>query len=176
MSKQTILVFCSHSDDQILGPGGTLAKYSKEGNFIYTIILSYGEASLAWLKPEIAIQTRVKEAKKADKIIGGKGVYFLGLKEGRFIEEIKEKNLAKQIEKIIKEKKPDKIFTHSSEDPHPDHRAANKILLDILDKIKYKASKDVLSAKRIVNSKHFIHINSVIENEEQIQLSIKVSG
>ncbi len=40
-----------------------------------------------------------------------------------------------------------------------------------LDKIKYKASKDVLSAKRIANSKHFLHINSVIDNEEQIQLS-----
>jgi len=40
-----------------------------------------------------------------------------------------------------------------------------------LDKIKYKASKDILSAKRIVNSEHFFHINSVIEKEEQILLS-----
>ncbi len=40
-----------------------------------------------------------------------------------------------------------------------------------LDKIKYKANEDILSAKRIVNSEHFIHINSVIENEEQIHLS-----
>ena len=144
MPKQEyILVFCAHSDDQILGPGGTLAKYAKQGKSIYTIILSYGEASLAWLKPEIAIQTRVKEAKKADKIIGGKGIYFLGLKEGRFLSEIKEKELEKNIKKIIKEKKPSKIFTHSNEDPHPDHRAANKIILNILDKMKYKC--DVFS-------------------------------
>ncbi len=40
-----------------------------------------------------------------------------------------------------------------------------------LNKITYKASKDILSAKRIVNSEHFIHINSVIESEEQIDLS-----
>ncbi|MEE9379244.1 MAG: DEAD/DEAH box helicase [Candidatus Lokiarchaeia archaeon] len=40
-----------------------------------------------------------------------------------------------------------------------------------LNRIKYKASKDILSAKRIVNSEHFIHINSVIESEEQINLS-----
>jgi len=138
MPSQNILVFCAHSDDQILGPGGTLAKYAKQGKSIYTIIFSYGEKSLAWLKPEIAIQTRVKEAKKADKIIGGKGVYFLGLKEGRFLKEVKQKELEKRIQKIIKEKKPEKIFTHSSEDPHPDHRAANKILLDILNKVKYK--------------------------------------
>lgn len=40
-----------------------------------------------------------------------------------------------------------------------------------LNKIKYKASKDILSAKRIVNSEHFIHVNSVIESEEQANLS-----
>ncbi|UCD01435.1 MAG: DEAD/DEAH box helicase [Promethearchaeota archaeon] len=40
-----------------------------------------------------------------------------------------------------------------------------------LDRIKYKASKEGLSAKRIVNSEHFSHINSVIESEEQNNLS-----
>ena len=40
-----------------------------------------------------------------------------------------------------------------------------------LDKIKYKASMDILSAKRIANSKHFNHINSVIENTTQPDLS-----
>ena len=40
-----------------------------------------------------------------------------------------------------------------------------------LSRIIYKASKDILSAKRIVNSEHFIHINSVIENEDQENLS-----
>ncbi len=40
-----------------------------------------------------------------------------------------------------------------------------------LDKIKYKASKDNLSAKRIANSKHFSHINSVIEGTTQPELS-----
>ncbi|TET61599.1 MAG: DEAD/DEAH box helicase [Promethearchaeota archaeon] len=40
-----------------------------------------------------------------------------------------------------------------------------------LDRIKYKASKDILSAKRIINSEHFNHINSIIESEEQINFS-----
>ncbi|MFX1417983.1 MAG: DEAD/DEAH box helicase [Promethearchaeota archaeon] len=40
-----------------------------------------------------------------------------------------------------------------------------------LDKISYKASKDILSAKRITNSEHFTHINSVIESEEYNNLS-----
>ncbi|MFX1310817.1 MAG: DEAD/DEAH box helicase, partial [Promethearchaeota archaeon] len=40
-----------------------------------------------------------------------------------------------------------------------------------LDKIEYKATKDILSAKRIVKSEHFNHIRSVIESEEQKELS-----
>ncbi len=40
-----------------------------------------------------------------------------------------------------------------------------------LNRIKYKGSKDILSAKRIVNSENFNYINSVIESEEQITLS-----
>ena len=40
-----------------------------------------------------------------------------------------------------------------------------------LDRIKHKASKDIISAKRIVNSEHFNYINSVIENKEQESLS-----
>jgi superfamily II DNA/RNA helicase len=40
-----------------------------------------------------------------------------------------------------------------------------------LDKIKYKANKDILSAKRIVNSEHFIYVNSLIEKNENTELS-----
>ncbi len=40
-----------------------------------------------------------------------------------------------------------------------------------LDKIKYKANKDILSAKRIINSENYYYINTTIENKEQNILS-----
>jgi Fanconi anemia group M protein len=40
-----------------------------------------------------------------------------------------------------------------------------------LDKICYKANKDILSAKRIVKSEHFNYINSIIEREDNINLT-----
>ena len=133
--KNSVLVICAHSDDQIFGPGATLAKYAKEKHNIYTVILSYGENSLPWLKKEVAIKTRVKEAEQADKIIGGRGVVFCNLKENKFL---KQANTAENIIKnIIKARKPSKIFTHNPDDPHPDHRATYKIITNILEKIKY---------------------------------------
>jgi len=136
--KENVLVFCAHSDDQIFGPGATLASYAKEGKDIYTYIFSYGEASLLWLKRKVAVKTRVKEAKKADKIIGGRGVFFFGLKEGRFPDEIKTKRIVRRLAKIIREKRPGKIFTHSFNDPHPDHRIVYNAVMNAISDIKYK--------------------------------------
>lgn len=136
--KENILVFCAHSDDQVFGPGATLAKYAREGKDVYTYIFSYGEASLAWLKRKVAVKTRVKEARKADRIIGGKKVFFFGIREGRFVEDIKKKRMLKKIERVIEEKKPIKIFTHSLNDPHPDHRVVCNTIIDAVKKIGYK--------------------------------------
>ncbi len=137
-TEDNILVFCAHSDDQILGPGGTLAKYAREGKKIYTYVFSYGEKSHPWLKDKVTIEMRVKEAQKADKVIGGQGVVFFGLEEGRFFEHYKTLALNQKIVNIIKEKKPSKIFTHSTDDPHPDHRATAKIILSLLENIGYE--------------------------------------
>jgi len=141
--KESVFVICAHSDDQILGPGGTLAKYAKEGKEIFTIIFSYGEASHFWLKKKVSVEIRVKEAQNADKVIGGSGVIFFGLTEGKILEEVKDKKIKDKIKKLIKEKKPAKIFTHSADDAHDDHRAVYKTVMELTDEIKYKG--DLLS-------------------------------
>lgn len=138
MDKERILVLCAHSDDQILGPGGTLTKYAKEGKEIKTIIFSYGEGSHPHLKREVIVKRRVNEAQLADKIIGGNGVVFLGLKEGHFEKEIKERKIEAKLIRIIKDFKPHKIFTHSDEDQHPDHRYIINKVLEITDLMNYK--------------------------------------
>jgi LmbE family N-acetylglucosaminyl deacetylase len=136
--KEVILVFCAHSDDQVFGAGGTMAKYAKEGKEIHTVIFSFGESSHPWLREEITVEMRMKESEEANKIIGGKDVKFLGLKEGKFAEEFKEKNMFGVIHQLIPEMEPDKIFTHSSNDPHPDHKAVNKIVLEVVKNLKCK--------------------------------------
>jgi len=131
---EKVLVICAHNDDQIVGVGGTLAKYSKQGKNINTLIFSYGELSHPHLKPKVIIKTRVTESHKSDRIIGGAGVYYLGLKEGKFLAN---KNKVKsKIKAVIKQKKPSKIFTHSRDDPHPDHRAVFKIVNELINETK----------------------------------------
>ncbi|MEM4264040.1 MAG: PIG-L deacetylase family protein [Candidatus Woesearchaeota archaeon] len=134
--KETILAIGAHNDDPIFGAGGTLAKYAEEGKTIKTVIFSFGELSHPYLKPEVIIEQRVKEAIKADKIIGGKGVAYFGVKEGKFRQEIKQKNVEKRLLDIIKKEKPTKIFTHGANDAHPDHVAVYNLINDLVKKKK----------------------------------------
>lgn len=132
----TVLVFCAHSDDQVFGPGATLAKYAKEGRKVYTVIFSFGELTHPHMKESYTASVRVQESYKADKILGGSGVSFLGLKEGKFLED--PETTKEKIAAVIRDKKPSVIFTHSDEDMHPDHRAVYTAVLETVNDMHYK--------------------------------------
>lgn len=136
---KSIVVFVAHSDDQVIGVGGTMAKYAKKGYKVYTIVCSFGEESHPHLKRSEISKRRVKESQKANSILGCEKVIFLGLKAGRFLKDYSEKRWKKKIEKIILKISPDRIFTHSPYDLHFDHRAASKIILDVVDKMEFKS-------------------------------------
>lgn len=139
----TVLVICAHNDDSIVGAGGTLAKYARENKKIRTVVFSYGELINFAIKKELAIKRRVNESFDSDKVIGGGGITYLGITEGRFEEQSRRLDLKEKLRKIIKKEKPEKIFTHSVNDPHRDHKIVYKIILDL---IKEKAIKcDVYS-------------------------------
>jgi N-acetylglucosamine malate deacetylase 1 len=143
IQKPTVLLFSAHNDDHTLGAGGTIAKYSKEGYDVVVVIFSYGENSHAWLKKKESIKMRVLESKKSDKLLGIKKTYYFGLKEGFFSDNIEKNKVTTSIKRIIAVLKPTKIFTHSFDDPHPDHKTVYNTIIEILDKIKY--SCDVYS-------------------------------
>lgn len=129
---ETILALGAHNDDHLICAGGTFAKYAKEGKNVKSIIFSFGEKSHPHLKPEIIQEQRIEEAVEADKILGIKGTAFYGLCEGRFPEEFKEKNIKQKLRNILHKEKPVKIFTHSDDDIHPDHRAVSKLVLELV--------------------------------------------
>lgn len=135
---ENVLVLCAHPDDEVFGVGGTIAKYVREGIKVTSVIFSYGEKSLPWLKPEEVVKIRKRESLRAAKVIGTSNTIFLGLAEGKIR---KASNLVqKELKDIIKRINPDKIFTHSLDDPHADHRAVHKLVMLILKEVKYDGS------------------------------------
>lgn len=131
--RPAVIAFCAHNDDHLIGAGGTLAKYAREGAHVIIVIFSYGELTHPWLQEKVAIKMRVEESKKADRILGANRLYYFGLKEGNFLEEIQERKIKNRIKRIITIVQPTKIFTHSPDDPHPDHQAVYGTVTELVE-------------------------------------------
>jgi len=140
--KENIVVFGAHSDDFVIGAGGMIAKYAREGNKIVSIVFSYGESSHPWLKKKVIQKMRLNEALDASRMLGCK-TYVFDLKEFNFLEEYKTKELEPKILALLNKIKPAKIFTHSNEDPHPDHKAAHQLTLMIYEQLYSKPKPEL---------------------------------
>jgi LmbE family N-acetylglucosaminyl deacetylase len=135
--KEKIVVFSAHSDDFVIGAGGTIANYTTAGKKVLAIIFSYGELSHPWLKQKIVQKMRMKETQEAAKLLKCKSLFY-DLREGKFLEGYTEKNLKQTLLQLLEKEKPTKIFTHSHEDPHPDHKAVHEITLEVFNELKEK--------------------------------------
>jgi LmbE family N-acetylglucosaminyl deacetylase len=133
---KSVMVFCAHPDDEVLGVGGTIAKYAGEGIEVVTVIFSSGERSHPWMKKHVTVGARQKETEKAASILGIKKTINLGLKDGTLLKESKG-SIFEKIISIISEHNPDKIFTHAIDDPHLDHHAVYKIVTKAIQAMNY---------------------------------------
>lgn len=135
---KAILAVLAHPDDESFGTGGTLALYASKGYDTYYVCATRGEVGTVdeeHLKgfKDIA-ELRTVELTRAAKILGLKGVYFLGYRDSGMpgSEDNKHPNaqinhsideVAGKVVKYIRELKPDIVLTF---DPiggykHPDH-------------------------------------------------------
>jgi len=109
---RTILAVGAHPDDVELGCGGTLALHKLNGDRVYVLVLTRGEASGD-------AKVREEECRRAAEIIRVDGLFFGGLKDTMIHDDRETIDI---IERIIDEVKPDIIYAPSYKDTHQDHR------------------------------------------------------
>src|SRR3989338_10988573 len=155
-NKEIILVFAAHADDEAIGAGATIVKYTKEGKEVITTIFSSGEKSSPWLKKDYLVESRKEEAKKIGAFLGCKQTVFFGLKDTKLMQEIENPKVKMAVINVIKHFKPTSIFTHSKFDPHSDHKAVNKIVFDALYGVdpKKKINVYVFEVWNVLNEDH----------------------
>lgn len=117
----------AHPDDLELFCAGTLAKYAKKGDEVVMAVVTNGEVGSSTLSKEEIAKIRKEEAKAAASIIGAKLVWM------NFPDEFLFDNKKSRLEFInmIRQARPDIIFTHFPGDYHPDHRITGEIIRDI---------------------------------------------
>jgi LmbE family N-acetylglucosaminyl deacetylase len=132
-----ILVIAAHPDDEILGMGGTIRKYTNTGNIVKIVIMATGifarrssnlKNSSAYSMTEKEIKVAKlqlkelrKDAKKAAKIVGVSDIEFLDFPDNE-MDTVSSLEVTKNIEQIIEVFNPDIVYTHSQNDVNIDHR------------------------------------------------------
>lgn len=106
-----VLVFAPHNDDEVLGVGGTIAKYASEGHEIFVCEVTSGKN----------IEKLKREALEAHKILGVKDTIFLNLPTIG-LADIPKKSLNKAIQETVDKIKPDIAFIPHKGDMHLDHK------------------------------------------------------
>jgi LmbE family N-acetylglucosaminyl deacetylase len=159
----SVLIICAHSDDQVFGPGGTIARYAQEGKKIHTIIFSYGESSHPLQQKQLTVKARVAEAQNVDKFLGGQGVVFLGIDEYKFPEQFLKKKMYPKLKRLILQYRPGMIFIHSIDDPMPDHKALNRLVVESLARMHYKCDVYMFDVWNIFNFKKRDYVEIIVD-------------
>jgi LmbE family N-acetylglucosaminyl deacetylase len=127
-----ILVISPHPDDEVIGCGGTLAKYISEGNRIEIIFLTSGEDGIKGKNDVETMQIREQESKNVAKFMGFNHIEFYREKDGELNVT---QELIQVLRKLIKDYNPDEIFVTHDMEQHPDHKQAAKLVLETLPKM-----------------------------------------
>jgi LmbE family N-acetylglucosaminyl deacetylase len=114
-----------HPDDPESGCGGTLAKLAGAGHAVTIIYLTRGEAGIPGKTHDEAASIRSNEAIAACKILQAKAI-FAGQIDG---DTITNNDWVKNLQTILREEKPDIVFTHWPIDAHKDHQVASLLTI-----------------------------------------------
>lgn len=117
-----ILVIAPHADDEILGVGGTIAKYINEGHSVYVCIASKGYSPLF---SKGYVKNIVKEANECHRFLGIKKTFFLDF-PAAMLEKANRNEINNKLYEVIDIVKPDMVFIPHYGDMQKDHEIIAK--------------------------------------------------
>lgn len=112
-----VLVVAPHADDEILGVGGTIAKYIDNGYNVIVCVVTKGHKSMF---PQEMLEKLRIEAINAHKFLGIKETIFLDF-PAVMLSEIPKYEINAKINSVIKKIQPEVVFIPHYGDMHLDH-------------------------------------------------------
>jgi LmbE family N-acetylglucosaminyl deacetylase len=127
VSYQRIMVFAAHADDEIT-MAGTIARFAAEG--VRVTVVQMSDGCEGYPQPEMRdsiVALRCEEAVACDQVLGiARRVMLLrpdmGLRH--------DKETLQECIKVIREERPQAVFTHGPADRHGDHRNTHSISVE----------------------------------------------
>ena len=119
--KKRILVVAPHPDDETLGVGGTIAKYSAQGDEVFVLMIS---GHLPPIYSREAYEETVSEAHKAFNVLGVKYSKFLEI-PATMIGDQPLHVVNSRISKVVNEFNPHIVLC-----PYPDRHVDHRLVFD----------------------------------------------
>ncbi len=113
-----VLVVAPHPDDEVFGVGGTVLRHLADGDAVYVVICTRGEASRFGAEQVERVQT---EARKVHAFLGVTGSHFLDLPAAR-LDDLPGADINAALEAVFQTVKPDTIYVPHAGDLHRDHQ------------------------------------------------------
>jgi LmbE family N-acetylglucosaminyl deacetylase len=126
----TVLIVAAHPDDEVLGCGGTIAKFVKAGAKVHIIFLADGVSSRKDVSNDLSrelIQRRI--ASKAALLKLGVHECVFGDYPDNKMDTIPLLNIVHFLEELIALIQPDVILTHHAGDLNIDHRLTHEAVV-----------------------------------------------
>ena len=121
-----VLVFEAHGDDMEFFAGGTIAKFADRGHEVTLVVATDNDKGSFELSADELRRVRDVELNGAAEVLGVRRVIPLGYSDGDLAFQASPDALRGQFMRIIREVKPDIVFTWDPFAPyegHADHRA-----------------------------------------------------
>jgi LmbE family N-acetylglucosaminyl deacetylase len=150
--KKKILILSPHADDEILGCGGFISKYSNKNYDINVLILTNANKGAPEIYTSKKIEQIRREAKIANKLVGTKNLFFENL-PALNLNNYPIYKISNIIDKYILDINPEIILIPSLNDIHDDH------------KIIFKASKIAMRINKESNLKKILSYEVLSETE-----------
>lgn len=119
--KKKILILAPHADDEILGCGGFISKYSKKGYHVSVLILTNANIGAPEIYSKKDIEKVRNEAIRANNYIGTKKLYFENL-PALVLNNFKFYKITLILDKYLSKINPEIVLIPSSNDIHDDHK------------------------------------------------------
>tara|TARA_B100000614_G_scaffold85269_1_gene76679 strand:+ start:176 stop:868 length:693 start_codon:yes stop_codon:yes gene_type:complete len=132
MRNKKILIIAAHPDDEVLGCGGTMAKWANEGAEVYSLIMAEGATSRDKTRDRESRNVDLAHlglaAQKASDLLGIASVELLSYPDNR-MDSVDLLDVVKSVEDRIKKINPDTVVTHHSADLNIDHQVIHEAVM-----------------------------------------------
>lgn len=146
----TILVVMAHPDDEVLGAGGTIARFVSQGEPVSCLLLSDGVGARSSAHPDAADRRR-RHCMAAAEVLGVADVQCHDLPDNRF-DSLDLLDVIRLVEAAVERVGPETVITHHGGDLNVDHRITHQAVLTATRPVPGSTVRTVLGAEVLSSS------------------------